>query len=64
MSLIARVPVPLAVTLIVLPREGAAALRVRSRVVRCNRIQEGFYDIGVQFLRLEQKASAAPPAAL
>ena len=57
MALIARVPVPLAVALIVLPREGAATLRVRSRVVRCNRIQEGFYDVGVQFLRLEKTAS-------
>jgi anti-sigma regulatory factor (Ser/Thr protein kinase) len=57
MAVIARVPVPLAPALIVLPREGAPPLRVRSRVVRCNRIQEGFYDIGVRFLRLEQKAS-------
>ncbi len=62
MSIIARVPVAVAPTLIVLPREGAAALRVHSRVVRCNRIQEGFYDIGVQFLRLEQKASSQPPS--
>jgi c-di-GMP-binding flagellar brake protein YcgR len=56
MSIIARAPVPLSVALIVLPREGANPLRVRSHVVRCNRIQEGFYDIGVQFLRLEKNA--------
>ena len=51
MAMIARVPVTLGLALIVLPRDGAPPLRVRSRVVRCNRIQEGFYDIGVRFLR-------------
>jgi anti-sigma regulatory factor (Ser/Thr protein kinase) len=56
MSLIARVPLPLAVTLVRLPREGAPTLHIRSRVVRCNRIEEGFYDIGVKFLRLDAHA--------
>ncbi len=51
MSLIARVSLPRAMALLVLPREGAAPLRIRARMVRCNKIQEGFYDIGMQFLR-------------
>jgi hypothetical protein len=52
MSLIARVSLPRAMALLVLPREGAAPLRIRARMVRCNKIQDGFYDIGIQFLRL------------
>jgi anti-sigma regulatory factor (Ser/Thr protein kinase) len=33
-------------------------LKVRCRVVRCSLIQEGFYDIGAAFLRLEDKSGS------
>ena len=41
------------VTIVLRPRDGSAPLKVRSRVARCNRIIEGFYDVGVEFLQLE-----------
>ena len=53
MSLITRMELPLAVTLVFLSRDDGAPLKLRARVVRCSRIQQGFYDIGVQFLRLD-----------
>jgi anti-sigma regulatory factor (Ser/Thr protein kinase) len=37
--------------------EPARPVRIRARVVRCNRVQEGFYDIGLQFLRLAPQSS-------
>jgi hypothetical protein len=33
------------------------ALKVRGKVVRCSLIQEGFYDIGVAFMQLEDRPS-------
>ncbi len=62
MSLITRSPLPLAVSVVFLVREGAPPLRIRSRVVRCNKIAEGFYDVGIQFLRLEAASATAPEA--
>jgi anti-sigma regulatory factor (Ser/Thr protein kinase) len=53
MAMITRVPVPLAPAVVSLPRARAVPLRVRARVVRCNRIQDGFHDVGLQFVRLE-----------
>ena len=32
------------------------ALRVRAQVVRCNRVVDGFYDVGAKFLALEKDA--------
>jgi len=52
MAIISRVQLPLRPVVISLPRDGGATLRIRARVVRCNRIQEGFFDVGLQFLRL------------
>lgn len=42
------------ITVVLRPRDGSAPLHVRSRVTRCNKIIEGFYDIGAQFLHLEK----------
>lgn len=33
-------------------------LKVRCKVVRCSLIQEGFYDVGAAFLRLEDRAAS------
>jgi anti-sigma regulatory factor (Ser/Thr protein kinase) len=39
------------------PKDGRPELRIRARVVRCAKIQQGFFDVGVQFLRLETPAA-------
>jgi anti-sigma regulatory factor (Ser/Thr protein kinase) len=44
---------PQQITLLLRPRDGGPSLKVRSRVVRCNKIIEGFYDIGAEFMHLE-----------
>jgi hypothetical protein len=36
-----------------LPRDHGAPLRLRAHIVRCNRIQEGFHDVGLKFQRLD-----------
>jgi hypothetical protein len=56
MSLIARMALPPLVTVVFVPYEGATPLRIRARVVRCNRIRDGFFDVGLQFLRLDAPA--------
>jgi hypothetical protein len=56
MSLITRVALPPTVTVVFPPRGKLTPLRVRSRVVRSNKVQAGFYDVGVQFLRLDSTA--------
>ncbi|MBI3407110.1 MAG: PilZ domain-containing protein [Planctomycetes bacterium] len=53
MAFITTTVLPADVTLIMLPRAGAGPLRLRSQVVRCVKIQEGFYDVGAKFLGLE-----------
>lgn len=41
---------------IALPSRGAAAsLRLRCGLIRCVRIEKGFYDVGARFLRLEER---------
>ena len=57
MAMISRVPLPLRTVVVSLPRADRTVLRIRARVVRCNRIQEGFYDVGLQFRRLVGTAS-------
>ncbi len=52
MAVITRVSLPLGGAIITLPRKDAIPLRIRARVVRCNRIQDGYHDVGLQFLRL------------
>jgi anti-sigma regulatory factor (Ser/Thr protein kinase) len=53
MAFITTAPVPLEVTLVVLPRAGGE-LRLRSRVVRCHEVKQGYYDVGVKFLQVAQ----------
>lgn len=38
---------------IVLPQAATESMRIRARVVRCVRIQEGFFDVAAQFLGLD-----------
>ncbi|MBM4069951.1 MAG: hypothetical protein FJ271_13515 [Planctomycetes bacterium] len=52
-SFIATEALPQEVVIVLLPRDGTSPLRVRARVVRCNRIQEGFFDVGAKFQSLD-----------
>jgi anti-sigma regulatory factor (Ser/Thr protein kinase) len=54
-AFIATVPLSLEVTVIFLPHGAEPPLRLRSQVVRCTKIMDGFYDIGARFLELEGK---------
>ena len=56
MAIITREPVERRTAVVSLARDQAAALRIRARVVRCNKIQEGFHDVGLQFQRLDDSA--------
>ncbi len=44
---------PLGPCVLALPQGGASPLRVRAEVVRCTRVQEGFFDVGARFLELD-----------
>ncbi len=55
LALIAQEPLPGEVTIIFPSPTNREAFRVRSRVVRCSLIQEGFYDVGATFLRLDAR---------
>ena len=54
-ALIAQEPIAGEITIGFCSKENQPPLKVRSRVVRCARIKDGFYDIGAVFLRLEDK---------
>jgi anti-sigma regulatory factor (Ser/Thr protein kinase) len=54
-AFIATTPLPLEITILFLPQVGGAPLRVRSQVVRCAKVMDGFYDVGARFLQLEEK---------
>jgi anti-sigma regulatory factor (Ser/Thr protein kinase) len=58
MAIITRVPVALGAVVVRLPRDKEPPLGIRSRVVRCNRIAEGYHDVGLQFLRLASSADS------
>jgi anti-sigma regulatory factor (Ser/Thr protein kinase) len=45
-------PLALEERLLLLPEGDEGVLRVKSQIVRCARIMEGFYDVGAQFLAL------------
>lgn len=51
-SFITTKALPKAVILIFQPPGGGPKLRIRSHVVRCGKVKEGFYDIGARFIRL------------
>ena len=52
-AFVVQAPLPEEITIVMRPRDGSAPLKVRARVVRCNKIIEGFYDIGAKFLQLQ-----------
>lgn len=52
-SFIIHTPLHEEITVALLPRDGSRPLHLRARVVRCNRLIEGFYDVGARFLELE-----------
>jgi anti-sigma regulatory factor (Ser/Thr protein kinase) len=49
-SFITTVPLSSQTITIVLPQDDELPLRLRAYVVRCNKIEEGFYDVGAAFL--------------
>ena len=53
MAFISHEPLQGQITIAFAPKQDEAPLKVRCKVVRCGLIQEGFYDIGMTFLRLE-----------
>jgi hypothetical protein len=57
-ALIAEQPLPGEVTITFARTAEREDLKVRCQVVRCSRIQEGFYDIGASFLRLAPTSGA------
>jgi anti-sigma regulatory factor (Ser/Thr protein kinase) len=57
-ALIAQEAVPAEITLAFVLGPEREALKVRCQVLRCQRIQEGYYDIGAAFLRLASTAES------
>jgi anti-sigma regulatory factor (Ser/Thr protein kinase) len=55
-AFITTMQLPMDVRLVMLPRQPGPALGVHSQIVRCNKITEGFYDVGARFLSLEPPA--------
>jgi anti-sigma regulatory factor (Ser/Thr protein kinase) len=53
MAFIVHGELPPEITVVLRPRDSGEPFRVRSRVIRCNKIIDNFYDVGVEFLRLE-----------
>jgi anti-sigma regulatory factor (Ser/Thr protein kinase) len=54
MAFIAEEPLPEQITIAFAAGPARVGLRVRCLVARCSRIQEGFYDIGATFQRLDR----------
>ena len=52
-SFIATTPLPLDVTILLLPQDEGTSLRLRSQIVRCVKIMDGYFDIGARFLKME-----------
>lgn len=52
-AFVSMVPMPLDITSIYLPQRLGPPLRMRSQVVRCDRVLESFFDVGARFLRLD-----------
>ncbi len=59
MSFITTVALQDETVLVALPGGGNTPLKIRARIVRCNKVQDGFYDVGTRFLQLED----TPPGA-
>ncbi|MCI0682475.1 MAG: PilZ domain-containing protein [Gemmataceae bacterium] len=56
MAFIVHAPLPEEITIVLRPRDGGEPLKIRARVARCNKIIEGFYDVGAEFLQLEHES--------
>src|SRR5207253_933993 len=52
-AFVSTVPLPLDFTIIFLPQGKAPPLRMRSQIVRCDLVLDGFYDVGARFVRLD-----------
>jgi anti-sigma regulatory factor (Ser/Thr protein kinase) len=52
MSFITTVPLAGEVILVIQPQDQGASLRIRAQIVRCNKVQEGFFDVGARFFEL------------
>jgi anti-sigma regulatory factor (Ser/Thr protein kinase) len=52
-AFITTVSLPAGAVRVCLPQPEGAPLRISAQVVRCNKIKEGFYDVGARFLELE-----------
>lgn len=53
-AFITTAPVTLEMKLLILPAREGPPLRVRARVVRCNAVAEGIYDVGASFTALAE----------
>jgi anti-sigma regulatory factor (Ser/Thr protein kinase) len=51
-AFITRMRLPAEITIILSPAGHRPPLRIQARVLRCDRVAEGFYDVGAQFARL------------
>jgi hypothetical protein len=56
-AFIATVPMPLEPCLIRLPQSAGPPLGVQAQILRCTRVQDGFFDVGARFLSMEKTAS-------
>ncbi len=59
LSMITQQELPADVTIAIEHGSKVLGLKVRCHIVRCQRIKEGFYDIGAAFKRLEDTSAAA-----
>lgn len=57
-SFLTTTPLLLEDVLLALPQKEQPPLRLRGRVVRCNQLMEGVYDVGVCFLDLADRSAA------
>ena len=55
MSFIAQEKLPAEITVEIASAGTRPALKLRCKVVRCSRIEDGFYDIGAAFMRMDDK---------
>jgi len=52
MSFITTVPLAGEVVVAIHPQDEDTPLKIRAQIVRCNKVQEGFFDVGVRFFGL------------
>jgi hypothetical protein len=54
-SFITTMPLAQQVLLVFAPNDNDPPLRVQGQIVRCTRVKDGFYDVGVRFLNLQDR---------